>query len=266
MPDWTPQEGVYPGQSINHVILTPGPSGLVTVSETVGGGMTSAAETLFVSSDDGKSFVQRHPTGDGCVQCYWTSVTFSTPKLGVVISGNSTKFIDVLHTSDGGTTWSLAAVTGLPAVADYELGDAFMIGADIEVPVSIYTHDGNSPPTLSLLISHDGGATFAPGGIALPSDRIWGGFDSLGQVTWVVGDAANIYETTNGGQTWTSVNVDGLQTASTGWISELHVTGPTSAIAVIEQDGCASFKTDCWNQSWLMGTTDGGRTWTDLQN
>jgi len=266
MPEWTAQEGVYPEQNIEHVILTPGPAGVVTVSETVGFGTTAAAETLFVSTDNGKSFVHRRPTGDGCVQCYWLSVTFTTPKSGVVVSGNSTKYIDVLHTSDGGSTWSLASVAGLPPVADYELGAAFMVGSDIEVPVNIFTGDGSLPPTLSFLISRDGGATFKPAGMALPSGGIWGGdFDSLGQVIWVVTDATTISETANGGRTWTTVDATGLpETQGFGGLTSIHLTSPTSATAVILEGNCGFVAPGCWERWYLLRTVDGGRTWTDF--
>ncbi|HEY5486113.1 MAG TPA: hypothetical protein VIK06_00565 [Candidatus Limnocylindrales bacterium] len=265
MPDWTTQDGVYPEQNIEHVILTPGPAGLVTVSETVGFGTTAAAETLFVSTDNGKTFVHRRPTGTGCVGCYWLSVTFVTSKSGVVVSGNSTKYIDVLHTSDGGTTWSLAAVTGLPGVADYELGAAFMVGTDIEIPVNIYPADVNGPPSLSLLVSHDGGATFKPAGTAAASGNIWGPLDSLGQVAWVFGDATTISETTNGGQTWTTVTATGLpETQGFGGLTSIHLTSPTSATALILEGNCGFVAPGCWVRWYLLETTDGGRTWTDF--
>jgi hypothetical protein len=271
MPDWTAQDGVYPEQNIEHVILTPGPAGLVTVSETVGFGTTAAAETLFVSTDNGKTFAHRRPTGDGCVECYWLSVTFVTPKSGVVVSGDSTKYVNVLHTSDGGTTWSLASVAGLPPVADYELGAAFMVGSDIEITVNVFTADANTLPTLSFLISRDGGATFKPAGVAVVSGDAWGPLDSLGQVTWVVGvgagvgDGTTLYETANGGLTWTAVSVIGLpETQGFGGLTSIHLTSPTSATAEILEGNCGFVAPGCWERWYLLETTDGGRTWTDL--
>src|ERR1035437_8691505 len=195
----------------------------------------------------------------GCLGGYWLSVTFVTPKSGVVVSGNSTKYIDVLHTSDGGTTWSLAAVTGLPGVADYELGPASLVGSDIEIPVNIFSADANTSPTLSFLISRDGGATFALAGTAVASGDAWGPLDSLGQVTWVVGVGVGVgvgitlYETTNGGQTWTTVTATGLpETQGFAGLTSIHLTSPTSATAVILEGNCGFVAPGCWVRWYLF--------------
>ena len=199
------------------------------------------------------------------MQCYWLSVTFSSPKSGVVVSGNSTKDIDVLHTSDGGTTWSLASVAGLPSVADYELGPASLVGSDIEIPVNIFTADANTLPTLSFLISSDGGATFKSAGAPLRSGDIWGPLDSLGQVIWVVVDNTTISQTANGGRSWTTVAATGLpETQGFGGLTSIHLTSPTSATAVILEGNCGFVAPGCWERWYLLETTDGGRTWTDL--
>jgi len=84
--------------------------------------------------------------------------------------------------------------------------------------------------------------------------------DTLGQVTWVMSSVAGlIYETDDGARTWTSVAPAGLPPAS-----EIHLTGPTSATAVIWEHGCTGVKTGCWQRNYLVATSDGGRTWTRL--
>lgn len=255
MPAWTPQDGVVSVQGIESVILTPGPAGLVTVSETVGFGTASAAETLFVSTDDGRTFVHRRPAGDGCVWCYWASVTFISKWSGVIVSGPATLPNQLLYTSDGGTTWSNSSVAGLPSAAYRQFDSPVIVGSDIVVPLTAFSEDATTT-TFSLLVSHDGGAHFAAMGTALTGSV---GFtsDTLDNVTWVT-SGGTLYETSDSAQTWTSVTPAGFSVGS------IHLTGPTSAIAVSWQSGCASFKTDCWSQSWLIETTDGGRNWTDL--
>jgi hypothetical protein len=258
MPGWTTKDDVYPGQKVERVIVTPGPAALVTVAESIGFGMSTAIQALFVSTDNGKTFVHRRPTGDGCVFCFWNWVDFTTPKSGVIISGPSTLPNQLLYTSDGGTTWSNSTVAGLPAAANRQFDSPVIVGSDIEVPMTAFSDDGTTT-TFSILVSHDGGATFTQLGTALTEYTGYAGFtsDTLGKVTWVV-SGGTIYVTNDGAQTWSSFTPAGFSASS------IHLTGPNSALAAAGQGGCASFKTDCWSQNWLIGTTDGGRTWTDL--
>lgn len=257
MPAWTPQESDVRAQGIERVTITPGPAGLVTVYATVGLGMSTADETLFVSTDDGRTFAQHRPTSSN-IGMFWDSVTFVTPTLGLVVEGPSTLAGLLMHTTDGGTTWSSSSVPGLPAPGYYEYGSPAIVGSDVVVPITTMSDDTTT--TFSLLVSHDGGATFAPMGTALTEHTGYGWFpsDTLGAVTWVT-SGGTLYETGDGAQTWTSVTP-----VAAFSVGSIHLTGPTSAIVVTGQDGCASFKTDCWSQSWLIETTDGGRTWTDL--
>jgi photosystem II stability/assembly factor-like uncharacterized protein len=256
VPAWTPQESAVRAQGIERVTITPGPAGLVTVYATVGLGMSTADETLFVSTDDGRTFAQHRPTG-GNIGMFWDSVTFVTPTLGLVVEGPSTLAGFLMHTSDGGTTWSNSSVPGLPAPGYYEYGSPAIVGSDIVVPLTTMADDTTT--TFSLLVSHDGGATLAPMGTALTEHTGYSWFpsDTLGAVTWVT-NGGTLYETSDGAQTWTSITPAGFG------VSQIHLTGPTSAMVVSGQSGCASFKADCWSQSWLIETTDGGRTWTDL--
>ena len=238
------------------VKVTPGPGGLVTVAETMSGGSTSAVTSLFVSTDDGKSFTQHPPRSGSVANMYWASVTLVTPQTGVVIAGPDTYPHVFLHTSDGGTTWSEAKVAGLPAAPNYTPGTPMLVGTDIVVPVVTCGTDCGTGEFL-LLVSHDGGASFNPQGLAIPAA---GNSDTLGEVTWVPSVGGVIHETSDGGQTWTAVTSTGLPNG----IGSLHLTGPSSATAVVVDSGCAGFKTDCWYSNFLVATTDGGRTWTHL--
>jgi photosystem II stability/assembly factor-like uncharacterized protein len=107
------------------------------------------------------------------------------------------------------------------------------------------------------LVSHDGGATFRPQGVAVPGGEATG---SLGPITWAATGGGIIQETTDGGQTWTAVTATGLPIN----VTTFDLTDPTSATAVVVDSGCAGFKTDCWYRYYLVATTDGGRTWTHL--
>src|SRR5450756_648204 len=150
----------YTSRPADMVTITPGPGGLVTVAETMGGGSTSAVTSLFVSTDDGRSFVQHPPRSGSVANMYWASVTFTTAESGLVIAGPSTYPHVFLYTSDGGTTWSESRVSGLPAAPNYTPGAPLLVGSDIQVPVPLCGADCNTS-TFVLLVSHDGGATFS---------------------------------------------------------------------------------------------------------
>lgn len=268
--DWTSSLPLVPawatanelsGQPVQVVMVTPGPAGLVTVAETIGAGMSSAPEVLFVSIDDGRTFAQ-HPPKAEFSGSILASVTFATLQSGVVVAGPSTAPHDIQYTSDGGNTWSNPTVTGLPADGLYQFGPSLLVGSDIEVPVTTYTSSGGTNTTFFLLISHDGGATFAPAGTATPSrGNFYPAFDSLGQVTWVEIVGGALQETADGGQTWTTVTAAGLPAG----VTSLQLTGPTSATAVVQDNGCTGVKTGCYTRTYLVETTDGGATWGNLQ-
>lgn len=255
-PSWGTSE--MSGQPINIVILTPGPAGLVTVTETIGLGMLTALEALFVSANDGQTFTQHQAPADSGI---WASVTFVTLQSGILVGGPGTAPHVIKFTSDGGNTWSSPTVTGLPADGDYELGLSLLAGSDIEVPVTTSTAAGGTNTTFFLLISHDGGATFAPAGTAFASGgNFYPALDSLGQVTWVEIGGGALQKTTDGGQTWTTVTAASLPAG----VTSIQLTSPTSATAVVQDNGCTGFKTGCYTRTYLIATTDGGATWSYL--
>ena len=259
VPSWATASELS-GQPIQVVLLTPGPSSLVTLAETIGAGMSTAAEALFVSTDDGLTFVQ-HPPKSPALNSIWASVTFVTPHSGVIVDGPGTAPNEIQYTSDGGNTWSKPTVTGLPADGDYELGWSLLVGSDIEVPVTTSTAAGGTNTTFFLLVSHDAGATFAPAGTAFASGgNFYPALDSLGQVTWVALAGPSLKETADGGQTWTTVTAAGLPAG----VTSIQLTSPTSATAVVQENGCTGFRTGCYTRTYLIATTDGGATWSYL--
>ena len=249
---------VGPDRPPDSVLVDPGPGSVVTVTELRGLGMQTASTTTFVSADDGRTFVGHEPDGWGS---FWHSVTFVSPRSGVAVIGPSTADSSVIYTTDGGGTWS-AASASLPEPGLFSLSKPTIVGTDIEMLMTRWPGDGST--TYSLLVSHDGGATFVTIGTAPRPEATDLGLpsaDTLGQVTWIApgGDAGVMYETNDGGTTWSTISSVGLPAGS-----EIHLTGPTSATAVVWENGCAGFKTGCWQRSYLVATTDGGRTWSNL--
>jgi photosystem II stability/assembly factor-like uncharacterized protein len=239
------------------VRITPGPGSLVTVAETMSGGSTVASTSLFVSTDDGRTFTQHPPRSESEAGMYWASVTLLSEKTGLVIAGPNTYPHDLLYTTDGGDTWAESKVTGIVAAPYNQPGAPMVIGSDIVVPVNECDTDcSDNKYTFLLLVSHDGGASFSPEGTPFVASGLgYSAVGSLGQVIWVV-DGGAIHETADGGATWASVPTSSLS------FEALDLTGPTTATAIAIDSGCAAFKTDCWYDRYIVFTTDGGRTWS----
>jgi hypothetical protein len=255
VPDWPKGSPIGPP---DRVLIAPGPGNLLAVTASIDDGTTGALSSLFVSSDDGKTFVQ-HPATFGAVDVAWQYVAFVTPQAGLVVGGPSMEAM--FHTSDGAKTWTLIS-KGLPAVGTFSLGQPLITGSDIKIPVNDLGPDGTATEaTFSLLVSHDGGASFTPSGPPLSVGAIPQATDSRGDITWVTTNlGGEVFESADGGKTWTVVAAPSLPSG----VTSISLTSPTAATAVVAIGGCTGFKTGCWSQNELLATTDGGRTWTAL--
>ncbi len=248
--------------------VTPGPGSMLTVPAL----MNDGSAVLFVSDDDGLSFVPHRSPAGNRIDMSWAWSTFTTTDSGVAIerTGPHDLAHPFFHTADGGSTWVSANVVGLPAAGSYRLGSPRLVGSDIEVPISTCGGTCGTTQLFSLLVSHDGGATFNPLGIPTTYEVTLGisfgngtwaapAFDTRGSSTWVSTGGGVIAETADGDQTWTSVKAAGLPADFTSF-AELVLTGPSSATAVVADYGTANSSTPVG--AYLVETTDGGRTWT----
>jgi photosystem II stability/assembly factor-like uncharacterized protein len=256
-PSWPTIFGVN-GQPIESALLTPGPAGVVTVAETIGVGTSVADTSLFVSTDDGVSFTQHQPKANSLALLYWESFTLVTPQSGVLVEGSHVP-IALIHTPDAGTTWTKALISGLPAVDFNYFGTPAVNGADIAVPLTSWAAADNTNVNFAILTSHDGGVTFKVG-TPLPIDTIQPPSDTLGQVTWVLDETTNtLHQSQDGGLSWSS-----LTTTLPAGVSRIHLTGTASAIASLGGSNCTPLRAGCSQGAYLMSTTDGGRTWSNL--
>jgi photosystem II stability/assembly factor-like uncharacterized protein len=248
------------------ILIAPGPAELVAVAETIGVGTGSALTTLFVSRDNGLTFTERPPTWGSLANFYWHSIAFLDDHDAVVGTGAETgpaglrTSADLIHSTDGGATWSATATSGLPSGGIRYFGVPAVAASDFVVSVVTSPCAGCSG-SLWLLVSHDQGASFAVSGTSLSvGSAIEPVVATDGQTTWVVpspGDATgSIYQTSDRGITWTSTPVPGP-------IVDLTLTGPTSAIAVIDAGTCDAAQS-CGARTYLITTADGGRTWSAL--
>ena len=256
VPTW-PAEAGSTGPATS-VVITPGPGSLVTVAATIPNGADNAFSSLFTSTNDGDTFVEHPASRDSPANVVWKHVAFVSAQSGLVVGGTTGNTL--LHTSDGGTTWSTVPLTSVPATSSYYLGNPVIEGSDVEVPI-ISLPSSSSGATLSLLVSHDDGATFeGPTGPALDlGTGVNPTMASLGQDTWVAPNAGGeVFETTDGGRTWVTVTAVGLPSG----VSIITLTGPASGTALIGLSGCPGFVPSCWTSAYVVATTDGGRTWS----
>ena len=153
------------------------------------------------------------------------------------------------------------SVGGLPS--EYEFGRPVVVGSDLELPVTSQASDGSE--LFTVLVSHDGGATFGDlkgGALSVSTDYSGPAIsDSLGAVTWVVPrGGGKIYVSSDAGKTWMTVTASGL----TRDVVSIGLTTPTTAVAVMANGTCTGSKVGCSQYHYLVGTTDGGQTWTSL--
>lgn len=240
------------------LMIQSGPGDLVAVAATIGIGMTTAETRLFLSTDDGQTFVQHVP--NSLAFEYWYSLAFVDARNGVLVLGATGSYITALHTSDGGTTWAASKVPDFSATY-WNYGQATAVDQDIVLPLQTWDYDASGNvenDELHLLVSHDGGTSFEQSGTAVPADS--DNTATFGDATWVVagGESPAIYETADRGETWTKVPAEVWPRG----IYSIVLTGPESAIALAIESGCTDFKSGCMTKTWLVRTTDGGHTWT----
>jgi photosystem II stability/assembly factor-like uncharacterized protein len=243
----------------DNVFITPGPGDLVTSVVSLRIGTSLGFSSLFVSTDGGATFTEHGAPEDSEVNTLWWSATFVTPKSGVVVGGPAQT--DLFHTRDAGASWSPVSIGGLPSV--YEFGRPVVIGSDLELPVTSQASDGSE--LFTVLKSRDGGATFGDlkgGALSVSTDYSGPAIsDSLGAVTWVVPrGGGKIYVSSDAGKTWMTVTASGL----TRDVVSIGLTTPTTAVAVMANGTCTGFKVGCSQYHYLVGTTDGGQSWTSL--
>ncbi|HEX7491125.1 MAG TPA: sialidase family protein [Candidatus Limnocylindrales bacterium] len=216
-----------------------------------------AFNSLFVSQDDGKTFVRQESKSPDA-NIVWDALAFETPQQGVVVVGPTSE--GLIHTSDGGATWTKSALPSMPRPGSFELGDPVVAGSTIEIPMSTQSATSANVSSFTFLVSTDGGATFSNGPVLnLPDGQSVSASD--GQRTWVVSSTgATIYESADNGQTWASVKAKGLPQN----LASLALAGAHSATAVVATHGCTGVKTGCWQNTYLISTTDDGRTWSQL--
>lgn len=166
----------------------------------------------------------------------------------------------IYRTTDGGISWS--PVLGLPAARQYTLPEVF----GSQAVVTLGTKVSGSKPTV--YVSDDGGSTwtshtvpaflgsqFSPGGIAYR-------FAAVGPLEWKIDVGSDLYETADGGATWTTVKPE--PAVGVGNVMAITFSSPNRGMALGVQPRCptpSAISQTTYCGQVLTVTSDGGVHW-----
>ncbi|MEO6774515.1 MAG: hypothetical protein ABI467_16100 [Kofleriaceae bacterium] len=140
---------------------------------------------VCISKDGGTSFYPSILTvADDASENAPSGVLFSSAMNGITYWGSATAKPYIQHTSDGGTTWTNAALPAAVASHGLELDGAFFAPDGQHGWVVGFDHDGNHALGLS---TADGGATWAQV-IGLGDAKLYSGFALDATHVWIGGD------------------------------------------------------------------------------
>jgi photosystem II stability/assembly factor-like uncharacterized protein len=175
------------------------------------------------TTDAGNEWTVLNPAGFDDVYVYKT-ITFKD-ELNGVVTAQLTDGIGVYTTNDGGATWQTGGITTIPTKVCYAGGDTyFLVSSTGDIQES--NDNGLSWTTVFTAPGALSGITF---------------YDSL---TGIATGSRYIYNTTDGGVTWTEQDVfEGVTFRDVKWIDDMNLvmTGSPDVI---------------------FGSVDGGVTWT----
>jgi hypothetical protein len=230
---------------------------LVIVTLTYMWGRSSGATWLFISENDGATFVEHPAPARGGINTMWGGLAFVDGRRGLVVAGMASA--NLWRTSDSGSTWSELRMSMLPAPMYRSFGRPMINGLSIVLPVTLYTDEGDA--SFELLLASDAGGSFSVGKQLVIGKSRSVATDMLDGVIWAAGNLGDVvYISSDSGVGWNTVKTSGLPAG----IVALDLTGPDSATAEVQEGGCTGQKVDCWQRWLLFSTTDGGRTWNAL--
>ena len=232
------------------VSISQGSGPLVSITAGWILGNATAYVLLFLSADGGTTFIEHRVS----IGLRMGAPVFADQRHGVVVVGPAMS--SLYHTADGGASWAVVSFPAPPGGESVTFGTPALVGNDVEVPVTMTAADGAQ--RMSLYRSTNGGASFEvidqP---PLDVPAAYGGYASaaiLGNVIWQPAGGYRIYESADGGRSWTTARTRVS-------IYPLSLISSRQAIGIAAVAGCRDGKTNCYSSQYLVRTADAGHTW-----
>lgn len=229
--------------------------------------MARSIQRLFFSANDGDSFSQMPQPNRALpyLGLRWWSAVFTSAKDGVAVVGATRNYL--LYTKDGGRTWARAALGRIPVGQDVVIGTPLTPGKSLELPVFTAPHSSTGPESVSLLVSHNDGASFTGPltrpvvviGATVPGPVPVAIYDNT---IWVTSPESRAFRSSGNDSTWTSMALPFQGTDAVG------ISSP--AVATIIAGGgfhCATSKRQpkCSRQAIEVWRTNNyGETWHNV--
>jgi hypothetical protein len=259
--------GVSPGQSPNQVVISQGSAGTLTLLEVWDQSASASIPRLFVSSNDGASFTQlAQPNRElAYLGLPWWTAVFTSAKDGVAVVGAARNYL--IYTSDGGQSWSRAALAGIPAGQEVALGTPFLAGQAMDLPVFTASPSSTGAESAFLLVSQNGDASFSrtpaqpvtitaatvPGPVPMAAS---------GNAVWLLPPGRTALVSRDNGRTWTNVSLPfagASAVSSAGSASATIVAGGGYVCSGPKQQStCSAQAVKLWS------TSDNGLNWQDV--
>lgn len=259
--------GVSPGQSPNQVVISQGSAGTLTLLEVWDQSASASIPRLFVSSNDGASFTQlARPNRElPYLGLPWWTAVFSSAKDGVAVVGAARNYL--IYTSDGGQSWSRAALAGIPAGQEVALGTPFLAGKAMDLPVFTASPSSTGAESAFLLVSQNGDASFGRTSaqpVTITAATVPGPVPmaAQGNVVWLVPPGRTALVSRDNGRTWTNVSLPfagASAVSSAGSASATIVAGGGYVCSGAKQQSkCSAQAVKLWS------TSDNGLNWQDV--
>jgi photosystem II stability/assembly factor-like uncharacterized protein len=226
---------------------TGGPAEAVSVFRTSDGGKTwsNVANALPASTD-------MPPPGHLPYGGQKSGIHFLNTSTGWItgtVVVNDLAWLYVSH--DGGSTWyqqSLSLPTGVPSAQLSPVSPTFFSTTDGILPVIFSDGVTGRGIATDIYVTHDGGTTWKN---TMPLAAAFGIIDFVDMQHGWVTDGMVLYNTSDGGQHWAKLSPG----ANFRQITYLSFVSSTTGWAIGRQSNTSSF---------LLKTTDGGKTWTPI--
>jgi photosystem II stability/assembly factor-like uncharacterized protein len=215
-----------------------------------------------ITNDGGNTWTQQSVPNQGSLDLL--GINFSDANNGWAVGGSELGGGTILHTSDGGTTWTVqvpnGTTVGLQAVQFADASHGWAVGGTVYPFAPGYG--------VAILHTSDGGTTWTPQDTGTPSGGILNGLDVLdGLTAWAVGRNGGVLHTSDGGITWSSrnLNTSGNDFFGVDFIDSLHgwAVGTNGTIQHTSDGGVtwSSQTSGTTNNLWDVAFTDNLHGW-----